>query len=198
LKKSELKQLHINEMNELTKYMEEQGYTVINRTTSELKANLSVLFTLPIVIYLRLLYTKLWGWASFTQTEIIIIVFTLIILFLAHEFIHAIVSALYCINKWRSIKFGISGFISPYCHCSEPLNITHYRLIVIAPLIILGIIPYLLSLLIGNLIILFCSLHMILCASGDLLIIWLLRKGKKDALVYDHPTAIGCLIFIKD
>jgi hypothetical protein len=198
LKEIQLKQLHINEMNELTKYMEEQGYTVINRTTSEIKANLSVLFILPIVISLSFLYTKLWGWTMFTKAEIIILAFTLIILILAHEFIHAIVCAFYCVNKWKSIRFGILGYILPYCHCSELLNITHYRLVAIAPLIILGIIPYLLSLLIGNLIIVSCSLYIIIGASGDLLIIRLLRKGKKEVLVHDHPTAVGSLVFIKD
>jgi hypothetical protein len=120
-----------------------------------------------------------------------------IILILTHEFIHAIACVIYCVNKWKSIKFGILDYILPYCHCSEPLNITHYRLIVLAPLIILGILPYFLSLLIGSLIVMYCSTIMILGASGDLLIIWLLRKEKKEALVYDHPTAIGCLIFVK-
>ena len=62
------------------------------------------------------------------------------------------------------------------------------------PGFVLGILPYLLSLVLNNgFLLLFGILHTI-AASGDWLILWSLRHEKGGTLVEDHPSRAGCYI----
>jgi hypothetical protein len=62
------------------------------------------------------------------------------------------------------------------------------------PFIILGIIPYIYSLLNQNYIILGFSLFFSFVAIGDLMILWITRDIAKDKKVQDHPTEGGVTI----
>ena len=116
-----------------------------------------------------------------------------------HELIHGITWAKYTENGFKSIRFGIMWrMLTPYCHCVEPLKVKHYILGAIMPTIILGFLPFVFSLVTGNLLWLFFGVFFTMGGVGDFLIINLLRKEKKDDLVLDHPTEAGCYIFRKE
>jgi hypothetical protein len=117
-----------------------------------------------------------------------------------HELIHGVFFLIFTRNKFKSIKFGImpaSKLFSPYCHCNERLKINHYRIATIMPLIIMGFIPTIISIIIGNIILLFWGILFIIVACGDILIVFKTLREKKDSWVLDHPTEGGFFIYKK-
>ena len=115
-----------------------------------------------------------------------------------HELIHGITWARFAKNGFKSIKFGVLWkMLTPYCHCKEPLNVSQYMIGAIMPAIILGFIPLILAIFIGNLGLLIFGMFFTLAAGGDFLIINLIRKENKDDLVQDHPSEAGCYIYRK-
>lgn len=113
-----------------------------------------------------------------------------------HEFVHGLVWKQFCVNGWKSINFGIKSF-SPYCHCSEILKVRHYRIGTLAPMIVTGIIPFIISMITGNVTLFEVSIFLILSAGGDLAILFTLRNVNKDDYVMDHENLCGCFVFRK-
>jgi len=116
----------------------------------------------------------------------------------AHELIHGLTWSLFTKKGFKSIKFGILWeMLTPYCHCQEPLKVKHYILGAITPSIVLGLIPALLAIIMGNGGMLLFGMIFTLVASGDFLIINLVRKENMNDLVLDHPTEAGCYVYRK-
>ncbi len=112
-----------------------------------------------------------------------------------HELIHGITWALFCKNGWKSIRFGMQWkYFAPYCHCDEYLMMLHYRLGSIMPAVVLGFIPFILSLITGNIGFLIFGILFSVTAGGDLIILWMLKGFRKDVLVLDHPDKLGCVV----
>jgi len=123
---------------------------------------------------------------------------TLILGIVVHELIHGITWARFAKNGFKSIKFGVLWkMLTPYCHCKEPLTVNQYIIGAIAPAIVLGFIPSILAIFIGNLGLLIFGMFFTMVAGGDFLIINLIRKENKDDLVQDHPSEAGCFIYRK-
>lgn len=82
------------------------------------------------------------------------VLFLCIVLFgvIVHELIHGITWAIFAKDGFKSIKFGVLWkMITPYCHCKEVLTVRQYSIGGIMPAIILGIIPAIIGIAIGNL-----------------------------------------------
>jgi hypothetical protein len=77
----------------------------------------------------------------------------------------------------------------------EPLPATAYRLGAVAPLVVLGIVPALLGTLMGWARVAAFGWLLVVGAAGDLSVLWLLRGVRPTALVVDHPTRAGCLVY---
>ncbi|MEJ2880979.1 DUF3267 domain-containing protein [Pedobacter sp. GR22-6] len=117
---------------------------------------------------------------------------------IVHELIHGITWSRFAASGFRSIRFGILWkSMTPYCHCKEPLKVSHYQIGAAAPGLILGIIPAAIALFTGSILLLAFGLFFTMAAGGDLMIILMLRKQDQDSLVQDHPSKIGCLIYPK-
>jgi len=123
----------------------------------------------------------------------------LIIGIVVHELIHGIVWSIFAKNGFKSIKFGVLWkMLTPYCHCKEPLKTKHYILGAMAPAIVLGIVPSVIAIAYGHLGLLVFGMFFTLAATGDFLIINLIRKENMDDLVQDHPSEAGCYIYRKN
>jgi hypothetical protein len=112
----------------------------------------------------------------------------------AHELVHGFFFALFAENGWKSIKIGImpaSKLFSPYCHCKDKLMINHYRIAAIMPLVIVGIIPAVISIIIGVWNLFVFGIAFTAGAGGDILFLFKLMKEKKDTWIFDCPTDIG-------
>lgn len=115
-----------------------------------------------------------------------------------HELIHGIFFARFASKGFKSIKFGILWkMLTPYCHCKEPLQIKHYIIALLAPLVILGILPALIGLAIGHFVFVLFGIFFSTAAAGDLMIYHLIKKENPEDYVQDHPSEAGYYIFRK-
>lgn len=118
-----------------------------------------------------------------------------------HELIHGLTwSFFFFTNKgFKSIKFGVLWKqLTPYCHCKAPLKVKHYMLGAIMPAIILGLIPAVYAILFGNFSLLVFGTFFTIAASGDILIVYLMRKENLESFVQDHPSECGYFVYEKN
>ncbi len=117
---------------------------------------------------------------------------------LVHELIHGVTWARYAKKGFKSIQFGMLWeMFTPYCHCNEPLLKKHYILGAVMPAIILGLIPAVISIILGNSKLLLFGIIFTMTACGDFLVICKLGKENEDSLVQDHPSELGFYIYRK-
>jgi len=176
----------------------------IDLSISLLKANI---FSLPIVL-LSIAVTYLpfrffWGidnlFAEFSGSKnfLLLLVFFFVGIVL-HELIHAVSWRLFAKIPFSRIKFGFNvKSLSPYAHCGEPVTAKVYRMALVAPAILLGIIPVAISFVTGSVWFFILGELFTITASGDFLIFWLIRKVKNEQLVADHPERAGCKVVVK-
>lgn len=171
------------------------------KTINISKANLFSLFFIVIIAVPTILtYYAIWGNLTLEGSQIdyvsvfifIVIVFGSILL---HELIHASVFAYFSKDKWKSVKIGVLWKkLTPYAQCKVPLLAKHYKLAVIMPGIVLGIIPIVLAISIESLLLLYYGLFMIMSAGGDFMIFLLLIKIPENKKVLDHESEMGFYI----
>lgn len=112
-----------------------------------------------------------------------------------HELIHGLTALWYGQLSWADIKFGVQWkSFTPYCHPTKPLPARIYRIVVVMPLLVLGLLPYAIALISGNGTLLALGIFFTLAASGDLMILWLMRSLSAGELVQDHPSQVGLLV----
>lgn len=106
-----------------------------------------------------------------------------------HELIHALGFLLCGVSK-KSIKFGVNiNKAIFYCHTDDKMPLNHYRFSLILPIIITGIIPFLLALFILNFIYSLVVCLSISTCSADLLLFIKSFKIKGSEIIVDHPFA---------
>ena len=183
----------------------QENYTKVKLTIDLGWANIfSVLMIIPAGLVFGLPYWLIWKnnvfrydfpfQNDFVKYGMLILVF--IVGIVAHELIHGMMFAKFAKNGFKSIKFGVMWkMFSPYCHCKEPLTKRQYVIGAITPAIILGFIPAILAIILGNIVLLAFGIVFILAASGDFLIIHALRKEKMYTFVEDHPSEAGCFVY---
>ena len=130
------------------------------------------------------------------RTNYLMFMGALIVGIVVHELIHGLTWAMYAKTGFKSISFGVMWkMLTPYCHCSEPLKISHYSIGALMPLIVLGILPSIAAICLKSLFWLTMGVIFIAAAAGDIMIVWNLRKEKPENMVLDHPTEAGYLVY---
>lgn len=128
----------------------------------------------------------------------ILIFFALIVV---HELIHGITWSLFTPHHLRDISFGVMiNSLTPYCTCGVPLKKGPYMIGTAMPLIILGILPMVIGILIGNMNLLVMGILMSVTATGDVMVILKMlafKSGASDIVYMDHPTDAGLVVFEK-
>ena len=183
---------------------EQDGYTVVERTVSIVKANIfAILLAIPVMAAAFLLFflKNRGDVRAFGLSGSLVFLVSIFVLTVVHELIHGITWGLAAENHFKSIEFGfMKEYLTPYCTCSEPLGRGKYILGALMPLIVLGIIPTVIAIFHGSFLLLVIGVVMILAAGGDILIVIKLltyRSSAEEVLIYDHPTQAGCFIFEK-
>ena len=169
----------------------------------------ALVFLIPIIIVLAIPYYYIWSEQftmekieeyleardAWTYIDIAIGMVILLISIITHELLHGLGWSIYAKKGWKSIKFGMNWkFLTPYCHCKEPLLLNKYRFGSVLPAIILGIIPSIIAIITGHLGLMAFGFFFTFAAGGDFLILWLLRNENSTDFVQDHPDKIGCFI----
>lgn len=112
-----------------------------------------------------------------------------------HELIHGITLGIFAKGGFKTVKLGVMWrALTPYTHCNEPLPVNNYRLAIVMPGLILGIIPAIIGTIVGVLWLTILGIFFTWAAGGDFMLVWLLRKVKSVAKVQDHPKELGCYV----
>lgn len=184
-----------------------EGYEKVLKTIDIVKANrVGLMVMAPVFLIYFIPFYLIWkdsmslsemlaadSWVSILKWMVIFIAGIA-----AHELVHGITWAVFAKNGFRSIRFGILWKVAtPYCHCKEPLKISHYLIGAITPFIFVGLIPGIYGIITGSMGWLFFGIFFTVGAIGDFLIINLLRKEKMSDYALDHPSEAGCYVYRK-
>jgi hypothetical protein len=128
----------------------------------------------------------------------IVILMVLLAGIVVHELIHGFTWAIFSKNGFRSIRFGIIWKeLTPYCHCTQPMPVLHYRIGTFMPALVLGLLPTFVSYVTGNF---WCAVFgavFTAAAAGDFMILNILKNENGNDLVRDHPEKVGYYIYRK-
>lgn len=160
------------------------------------RANVIVVFlSIPVAILQFLIFSMVHGIEKLGTRNLIALVGIVFLGVIVHELIHGVTWMLFGHKPFSAIKFGFQWkTITPYAHLKEPVEVNAYRMGGLMPGFLLGILPYILSLLFGDGNLFWFGLVHTAAAGGDWLILWLLRSVKSGTLVEDHPTNAGCYV----
>ena len=194
--------------------LEQEGYKSYDLTASVLKANvMAVLLVLPFVAIFTIIYlmvNNVTGWELIhgamdgfdTLLELLLHFAIFFALVVVHELIHGVSRAMCAKSGWKSISFGfIAKNLTPYCACNEPLTKFAYIFGAMMPAVVLGFIPGIISIVIGNAYVFFMAMVMILAGGGDIhttLVLLMFKPNGKKAIYIDHPYLIGLAAFVKE
>lgn len=190
-----------------------KGYKRHDLIISVLTANVvGVLLTLPFIAVEVAFFLLRNGVPNFDQVldenpvlffvMLGVIVVSMVVLAVVHEKIHGWFWAIGAENGSKDIEFGFQKEnLTPYCTCKSPLSKPLYILGSMMPMTIIGIIPGIVSIFIGNVVVLIIAALQIMGGAGDILIssMLLFHKTKgKDVILLDHPTKIGLVVYEKE
>ncbi len=175
---------------------EMEGYATELRTIGMLKANVVALVVLGLFCLLGMagMYA-IWGDISFGRPWSAMLFCIGIFAGVAvHELIHGFTWMWATRSSFSHLRFGLlRGGV--YCHIDVPMSKRKYVVGALMPLLLLGVVPFLLSFATHSLWLMLFGAIFIGCAMGDVLIVWAIRKEPPDTLVYDHPSEPGCIVY---
>ncbi len=161
-----------------------------------------LLWALPFSSFFILIFYSFWNQSvnfaeelNVLQEKLFLIIFIFIISIILHELLHAIVYLVLDNWQFKNLSFGFSkNTFSPYCHYSNKVKLWKYKLALTLPGVALGIIPIILSFVMGNFYLLIYGIIFTLGAFGDFYVLWKLRGFNSNNYVIDHPNMMGCII----
>ena len=169
-------------------------------------ANVVALMLFPLSYVLFFVpYRMIWGRSLGEQfltlswplaTGIILLLFVSIGI---HEWIHGTAFVRIGGVAKTAVSYGFSWKgLAPYAHCKAPMRASAYRIAVLLPGLLLGIIPGLIGLVTGIWWLLPYGMMMVVAAGGDTAVLLAMSRLPGDALVLDHPSQAGCLVLSSD
>jgi hypothetical protein len=171
---------------------------------SVVKANMyALIFAIPAFLISIFPYYLIWHNYEientdnlFTAIMLLVIYFvSLLVLIVVHELIHGIFFAKYSQSGWKAVKFGIMWkMFTPYCHGKEPITMNQYRIALLMPTVVVGLLPVIISFFIDSTTLNFIGFTLLLGGAGDVTVVWLTRKVKGSTVVLDSETQVGCEI----
>lgn len=185
------------------RYLEE-GYEEKNEVISISKANVMAFVTAGPFVLLGIFIWIISGNAregSFDIGDLMWACVLCLASIFIHELLHGVGWVFWTKNGWRSIYLGIMWeYLTPYCHCREPLRPRQYLVGGLFPFAILGIGVFLAALCVQSNMLFFLSLINILSAGGDTTIACMelkYLKQNQSCYILDHPTDCGFVAFVK-
>ena len=180
-----------------------EGCEAEKKTISIMKANvLSIVLFLVFGALCGLVYYAIWGRVELNISPEKIIRNNILLLvglvagIVVHELVHGLTWILLSHNGFRHLSFGVMKGC-PYCHIDMPMVKRHYVIGALMPLYLVGIVPLMVAFFLGSLLWLLLGVIFVVSAIGDIMMVWAIRKEPTDALIYDHPSEIGCYVYHK-
>lgn len=174
-------------------------------TLTAVKANIFGSLALIPSIVVVYLYLYIYGMQTMIDSlanlrnDMILLVVLLIVGTIIHEALHGLTWSVFGKVPVSEIRFGVYWkLLTPYAHCKVPLNANAYRWGVVMPGIVVGLLPAVIALIAQSPILLWFGALFIMGAGGDFVTLWLLRKVPVSYLVEDHPSEVGCIVWIPE
>ncbi len=112
-----------------------------------------------------------------------------------HELLHAVGFVVAGRVPITAVSFGFSWKgLAPYAHCATPMRASAYRLAVLLPGLVLGVVPGILGIILQSLPLVLWGILMTSAAGGDLAALLAIRQVPGLAWVRDHPSQVGCQV----
>lgn len=167
-----------------------------DRSFSMVRANVYIVAMLvPLAVLFFVPYYVLWGGFGPGNWDLIAAAAWFLGGVLGHELLHGITWMIAGNKPPGAVRFGFQlKTLTPYAHCTEPIDISAYRWGAAVPGVILGIVPGIIAMAIGSPGLLVFGFLFTLAAGGDALILWVLRDVPAGSLVEDHPSRAGCFV----
>ncbi len=172
--------------------------TTVDATISLVWANVVALLIIPLAAVIFLLpYWFLGGrffdWGERPSLFILLLAFAGGILI--HELLHAVGFVWAGKVPVTAVKLGVYWkALTPYAHCNEPMKTSAYRLSIMLPGLVLGILPGILGVVLRSWSLVLWGILMTTAAGGDLAVLLAIRQVPGSAWVLDHPTKAGCQV----
>lgn len=177
-----------------------EGYVAEKRTVSLLWANIfSIVLLVVLVVAGFALMRLLWPSVDidFGPRGMMVVLVAFVVGIVVHELIHGLTWMLATHKGFSHLSFGVIK-MSPYCHIDVPMPKRQYVAGALMPLLLLGVLPFLVALAVGSHLWLLIGILFITAAAGDIMIVWAVRKESADTLVYDHPSEAGCYVYHRE
>jgi hypothetical protein len=168
-------------------------------TISVARANvIALVLLIPESLIFALPFFLIWGTNVFTVLRFRSFLFLSLFILLGaalHELLHGLTWLVTTGKGFRSIRFGIKWqYLTPYCHSNEAMKVWQYVAGALTPLVFMGIIPAGWALFNGSALLMFFGIFFTWAAGGDIQAVWMLRKFKRNQMIYDHPEELGFII----
>lgn len=199
---SEKEKIRLERFEKISADMQIQEYKRQDLTIDLKKANvLSMVLFMFLLITGSVLYFFVNHQLAFTNFNVIPFLVVFIVLIAVHEMIHGACWVTFSPGRFKDIEFGVlKPTFSPYCTCLVPLKKGQYIVGVMMPGLLLGVIPFVVSIIIANPFMLLIADTMIAAATGDMMILGKIigyRSSANEVMYMDHPTEAGGVIFEK-
>ncbi len=141
-------------------------------------------------------HVLLWGFQSaFNARDYLLGFAAFVVLMVAHEAVHAIGWILFAGVAPGDIRFGIAWkTLSPYAHSRVAMPAGGYRVGVVLPLIITGILPVVVGTTMNLGWLTVAGAILVSGAVGDLFVLRVIKDIPAAARVIDHPENAGCYV----
>ena len=199
-KLTEAEQKRAEQFARISEQMAQQGYTRHDLTIGIGKANLfAVLLLIPLAVIGYGLYFLVHRSLDFSSSHFLLMLVAFLVLIVVHELIHGVCWSIFTPHHFKDVEFGVMrSSLTPYCTCLVPLGKKQYIFGAVMPLLVLGILPMITAIIIGNPDLLFLGILMADGGAGDIMIIRRIlgyRSGAKEIVYMDHPTEAGGVVF---
>jgi hypothetical protein len=174
-------------------------------TISMEKANANALLIAPFVAAILIVpHVLLWGfdgllgWLTGSVLAAVLVVPVLVVSIYLHEVLHGLGFVLVGRMRPRDVKIAFNRkTLSPYIHCPIPMSASAYKISLVLPGLLLGIVPALIGIGLGIGWLTLYGMLMAVAALGDAQIAWLMRRLPGSARVVDHPEEVGCEVLVE-
>ena len=145
-------------------------------------------------------YWLIWGGIAFVADLLavlrpVIVIPVFVASILVHEALHGIGFVWFGHVPWRAVRFGFHWkALAPYAHCQAPMSAAAYQAALLLPGLVLGLIPALIGVVSGSAGLSIYGIFMLMAASGDFVILWVIRHVPAGTTILDHSERPGCWI----
>jgi hypothetical protein len=144
------------------------------------------------------IHESFFQWIATFVLMLLLFMLSIIIGGFLHEVIHAIFFAPFLPSKFKGLKFGyMKEKMALYVHLKEPISIAGFRIGLIMPAVILGVLPIIYGLLFGYLSILLFGILLTAASIGDLLLLAKTFHLNSRFIIKDLPDDIAVVAIEK-